>query len=289
MKIKGVEKFREKIPMLSGNKIFLLPLYWFSVLLCNIALLRWFDSLPGKLGSAGISWAVLSFLPLAGELLVAMVGLILVYQMWFWRKHLKAIYGPRSYQRIFLIGFGGAICLVSLIFNQFLGALAFPAPVGLCSPLKFLIVTPEVSGGSYGLLIFWTRTLLAVLFSGLGLMTWLRAVKTFGVDYVTVVYLYFPEESQFQDHKIYSVLRHPIYAAGILLGLGGTLASATLYSVICFGILLSAFAIHVHFVEEKELVERFGPSYQEYIKKVPAFFVKPGKAGIYLRFLLGKA
>jgi protein-S-isoprenylcysteine O-methyltransferase Ste14 len=117
----------------------------------------------------------------------------------------------------------------------------------------------------------------------------IRSLQVFGIDYMAVVYLYFPEESKIQDHKIYSVLRHPMYTGILLVGLGGMFYTFTLYSIIFFIVELSAFYIHIHFVEERELVERFGPSYQEYMKKVPAFFVRPNKLGTFLGFLAGKA
>ena len=46
--------------------------------------------------------------------------------------------------------------------------------------------------------------------------------------------------------------------------------------------------IHIRAVEEKELIERFGDSYIEYRKKVPALFVRPKKIGVYLKFLAGR-
>ena len=104
---------------------------------------------------------------------------------------------------------------------------------------------------------------------------------------MTVIYLYFPEESKIQNHKIYSVLRHPTYTGALLVGLGGMFSTLTLYSVIFFIVYLVAFYIHIHFVEEKELIARFGPSYQGYMNKVPTFFVNPDKLGAFLGFLLG--
>ncbi|MHA1340109.1 MAG: hypothetical protein ACTSRZ_10765 [Promethearchaeota archaeon] len=39
-----------------------------------------------------------------------------------------------------------------------------------------------------------------------------RAISVFGIDYMAVVYLYFPEESEVIENETYSVLRHPTYA-----------------------------------------------------------------------------
>ena len=116
----------------------------------------------------------------------------------------------------------------------------------------------------------------------------IRSIQAFGIDYMAVIYLYFPEESKLQDHEIYSVLQHPAYTGILLIGLGGLFSTFTLYSIIFFIVELSAFCIHIHFVEEKELVTRFGASYQEYMTRVPAFFVKPNKLGTFLGFLAAK-
>ena len=39
------------------------------------------------------------------------------------------------------------------------------------------------------------------------------------------------------------------------------------------------------FVEERELIMRFGDSYREYMKSVPAFFPKPDKLKTFFKFL----
>jgi protein-S-isoprenylcysteine O-methyltransferase Ste14 len=103
-----------------------------------------------------------------------------------------------------------------------------------------------------------------------------------------VVYLYFPEESQIQENEIYSVLRHPVYAGGLLIALGGAFLTFTLFSFATYLILLIGFYLHVHFVEEKELIQRFGDSYREYRMKVPAFFVSPKSIRVFFSFLLKK-
>jgi len=85
----------------------------------------------------------------------------------------------------------------------------------------------------------------------------IKSLQTFGADYMSVVY---------------SVIRHPTYAGYLLFGLGGVFFTFTLYFIIFYLIFLVGFYIHTRFVEEKELIERFGSSYKEYMKKVPAFF-----------------
>lgn len=47
--------------------------------------------------------------------------------------------------------------------------------------------------------------------------------------------------------------------------------------------------IHIHFVEEKESIDRFRDSYREYINKTPAFFVPPKNWGLFFKYLIGMA
>ena len=288
MKIKGIEKFREKVPIFSGKKILFFPMYAICIAsLCILTITRIY-SIPDMPESSSINPILLSLLPLIGVSLVGAVGLILVYQMWFWKKVLRAKYGLLSLQHIFLVGLTGITCLISLSFNLYIHYWLFSPIFWTTSPLKFLATPLEVYFHAIGSAVFLGRMTLSLLCLVLGITMMIRSIQTFGIDYMTLVYLYFPEESKLRDHKIYSVLRHPTYTAALVLGLGGMFSTFTLYSIIFFIIELSAFYIHVHFVEEKELIERFGPSYQEYMKKVPAFFVKADKLGTFLGFLAGK-
>jgi len=114
-----------------------------------------------------------------------------------------------------------------------------------------------------------------------------RALETFGFDYMTVIYLYFPEESEMQYHKIYSILRHPAYSGALFLCLGALIIQFTLYSISFYLILYIGMYIHIHFVEEKELIDRFGDSYREYRSQTPAFFVYPKRLGLFFKYLFG--
>jgi protein-S-isoprenylcysteine O-methyltransferase Ste14 len=284
--IKGIDKFQHKVPILSGKKLFLLPLYAISILLICLSVMVRFDSLPEVMfGKANP--LLLSFFPLIGELIICLVGLILVYQMWFWMDKLKAKYGPLSYQHIFIAGFTGVASILSLSINLFVHYWSFSPIFWQNSSIQFLTIPLDQYFFTIGALIFYLKIFFSFFFSVLGVAMIFRSLKTFGFDYMTVIYLYFPEESKIQNHKIYSVLRHPTYTGALLIGLGGMFFTLTIYSIIFFLIYFLTFYIHIHFVEEKELITRFGSSYQEYIKKVPAFFVSPKKFKILLKFLLG--
>jgi protein-S-isoprenylcysteine O-methyltransferase Ste14 len=128
------------------------------------------------------------------------------------------------------------------------------------------------------------RIVLSAVFFVFGLATVRSAIMTFGIDYMAVVYLYFPEESEVQDHAIYSVIRHPTYLAGTLLAAAGLFFRFSIYSILFFLIIYLIFRLQIS-REEEELIERFGEGYDDYRKRVPALLVNPSKIRQYFRFL----
>ncbi|MEW6401423.1 MAG: isoprenylcysteine carboxylmethyltransferase family protein [Chloroflexota bacterium] len=119
-----------------------------------------------------------------------------------------------------------------------------------------------------------------------GLVLWIRSVLTFGVGNLAMLYVYHPEEGKIVNSAIYNVLRHPIYAGALRVGLGLALINGNANSL-AFALLMPlGFFGWIRLVEEKELIDRFGQSYVEYRKRVPAFWPKPGGLGAYFKFLI---
>ncbi len=111
-----------------------------------------------------------------------------------------------------------------------------------------------------------------------------QAVTTFGVDNLTMLYVYFPEESSLINSSIYGILRHPIYAGALRVGIGLALLNMGIYAL-TFAILLPLGLFGwIRLVEEKELLERI-PTYAEHRKRVPAFFPYPNKIPGFFKFL----
>jgi protein-S-isoprenylcysteine O-methyltransferase Ste14 len=129
------------------------------------------------------------------------------------------------------------------------------------------------------------RIIIGICVIIIGILAMFRSIFTFGFDYMTVIYLYFPEESEIQSHEIYSILRHPTYAALIYICIGSTLIEFSLYSFIFLGFYILGFLIHILLVEEKELIQRFGQSYVEYRKNVPAIFASIRKWPQFFKIL----
>jgi protein-S-isoprenylcysteine O-methyltransferase Ste14 len=286
MPIKGIDNFRQKIPAFSGKKIAILPIFCICMLSFAFAVYFVFNSLPSILASPGESNLALAFCPLIGVLFVEIIGFFLVWQMWFRRISLKAKYGATSYQRIFLVGFAGVTWLLSISINQFFPFYSFAQEFWATSPLQVLATPLELFFGSYGFAMVFLKYAIALILLVIGVLMFARAIQVFGIDYMVVLYLYFPEESQPQQSEIYSVLRHPTYAGALMVCLSGAFFTFTIYSFVVYILLLIGFYIHIYFVEEKELVQRFGDSYKNYRKKVPAFFVHPRNLKTLFHFLL---
>jgi protein-S-isoprenylcysteine O-methyltransferase Ste14 len=289
LKINGIEKFREKVPIFAGKKIIILPIYSIIILLIGLVIQLWFDILAVIIPSNGIFGYIRPIYPILGVLIMLSFALLSVFQMWHRRDKLKAKYGPISYQKSAIIGFAGISIMFSLVIHNFISNIIWHLPLGDQSHIWILTTPITVPLPGFQELYFYIRLVLTVSFMLLGALIIFRAIKTFGFDYMAVIYLYFPEESELQNHEIYSVLRHPTYAGLILMNFAGLIFSLNLYSISFFLAYLVGFYIHIHFVEEKELIQRFGGSYRDYQKQTPAIIVKPKNLPKLLKFILGKS
>ncbi|MFX1478091.1 MAG: methyltransferase family protein [Promethearchaeota archaeon] len=286
--MKGIDKFREKIPKFSGKKIVILLIYCLLVFSISLTVQIYFDLLPSIISvMGGFKYFIIIF-PVLGVILVVSIAICLVYQMWARRDRLKAKYGQLSYQKIFLVGFGGVILLFSIIVNNLIPFYRYDPTFWSQLPFSIFITSLTSYLTPISLLLGYIHFILGVVFCILGFILMFRAVLTFGIDYMAVVYLYFPEESELQNNKIYSVLRHPAYSGILLICFGGMIIQLTPYSISFFLIFYIGMYIHIHFVEEKELINRFGDSYSEYRKITPAFFVHPNNWGLFFKFILGR-
>jgi protein-S-isoprenylcysteine O-methyltransferase Ste14 len=208
--------------------------------------------------------------------------------MWYWRDNLKEKYQHNSYQRIIFIGLGGICLMISLAFNS-ITPIREINPDLWNNPSFSIWITPLTSllGINFQYLDI-IRYLISGFLFLLGVITGVRSFLTFGIDYMALVYLYFPEESKIQDFEIYSVLRHPAYKGVALISMAGFIYNFSLFSLLYLLIFLSGFSIFILFVEEKELIQRFGDSYKKYRNSVPAIFVRPKNWKKYFKFLIGQ-
>jgi len=253
MSLKGFDQLRKHIPDLNSPfglvRLFVVPvlLYFLAT-----ALFTTTNRLP-------------PFWLLASVVSVEVLGLTWLHMFFRVKTDFKARYGPLAYSRA-----------ISLF--------AYPAGGIIVSVVARIASIP---GPAIARLAFYpVLSILGWILIVAGLLLFARTLQTFGVDNLTLLYVYFPGESQLVDRKIYEVLRHPAYAAAQIVVLGLALRNGNwlaLISALCFMLGLWGW---VRLVEEQELLERFGSSYADYRRRVPAFWPRPRELGKLFRFLL---
>ncbi|MHA1951272.1 MAG: methyltransferase family protein [Candidatus Thorarchaeota archaeon] len=284
LKVKGIDKLREKLPAYPGKKIALLPLRGLLGSVIAYVFIIILSITPRVLSEITLLSVFEPYLPLLGGILVAIVGLRLVWSLWNQRDEMKELHGDLAYQKMIRRGVVGIFLVVTLVFQAFTSFRSLPPgpPVNDLtiqwsrSLLPLFGIAPEVD--------LWFRMIVSGILIILAALTVRSAVNTFGMDYMTVVYLYFPEESEVQQHEIYSVIRHPAYLAGVILGIAGLFFRFSVYSILMCLLVYVVFRLQI-WREERELIERFGEGYIEYRKEVPALFIRPSKIKSYLKFL----
>jgi protein-S-isoprenylcysteine O-methyltransferase Ste14 len=282
--LKGLDKLREKLPAYPGKKIAILPLQGAVASLLAYIFLIILSILPRVFYDVKSLEIIEPVLPLVGGIIIAIFALWMIWGVWNKRDQMKELYGELAYQKMIPRGVTGVFLIPPLVFLAFTSFRSLPPsdPINpittqWATPLLQLIgIVPEID------LLF--RIIISGVLIILGALTVRSAILTFGLDYMTVVYLYFPEESEIQEHEIYSVVRHPAYLGGVLLGAAGMISRFTVYSILLFLLVFLCFRLQI-WKEEKELVERFGEGYVEYRKKVPALLVKPPKLKAYFKFV----
>lgn len=119
-----------------------------------------------------------------------------------------------------------------------------------------------------------------------GVVLWVRAVTTFGLDSLTMVYVYHPREGYQMESAIYNILRHPVYAAALRIAYGLALINGTWFALTLAAVTNLFCWGWVRLVEEKELIARFGQEYEEYRRKTPAFLPHLRRLSDYFRLLI---
>ena len=288
MHVKGMKKFREKLPSYEGKRI-----YFFLILAGLASLLEIFifviiDILPRLLPFNSILFVIEPLMPFLGTLICGVVAMFLVFNIWHKRDTYLKKSKELAYQRALIFGAIGIPLVMTLGIHSYfpIGILLLIPPVNPATSLLSMSLFSFIPGW---IPFEWIiRITFGLIFLLMGLLTIRRALLTFGIDYMALVYLYYPEESEIQDHKIYSILRHPTYFGVLSMALGGLFMQFSIYSIGFFLIIFIGFHIHLTFVEEKELISRFGESYLNYKKNVPALFIKPTKIPAYFKFLTGR-
>ncbi|MFW9850384.1 MAG: methyltransferase family protein [Candidatus Thorarchaeota archaeon] len=287
MELKGIAKLREKLPDYPGRKLALLPLRGLFSAIIGYTFIILLDVVPRIFPDISYLVMIEPYMPFLGSIFIGALALWLIGRVWSQREKLKEKYGDLAYQHIIPTGLAGVFLVPPLVFQGFTSVRSLPPgpPVNELTILWSQSLLPFFGIGLEIDIII--RLVLSGIFIIIGALLVRSAMFTFGIDYMTVVYLYFPEESEVQENEIYSVIRHPAYLSGVLFALGALFFRFSVYSIVMFFIVYLVFRIHIR-REEKELIERFGTSYSDYMNKVPAMFVSPRNYGKFFRFLRGK-
>jgi len=284
MKLKGIDKFREKTPGYAGKKVALLVMRGFVAAILAYLFLILLDILPRLFPSIYLLLLLEPILPVVGSFIIGTIAIRMVASMWTRREQMKAEYGNLAYQKMIPTGFTGVMIIPSVILHAFTSIRSLPPvpPVNDLTTQFSQSLLPLL--GITGQVDILIRSIFSAFFLIVGLLVIRSSVLTFGIDYMTVVYLYFPEESEVQEHEIYSIVRHPVYMGGIILAGAAIFFRCSVYSILFCLIVYLIFKIHIR-TEEGELIERFGDGYADYRKKVPALYVHPRNLRPFIKFL----
>jgi protein-S-isoprenylcysteine O-methyltransferase Ste14 len=252
MKLKGMAILAEHVPELNTLSGRVCAIFY---ALCLITLVTTYfvvtDNIP--------TWSIDS------QIIIVALG-FLVLSLFFSRKQAyKERYGKLAYRNAFAHFVMPGLALI-------FGAVAHAGYMN----------GPEIPQGWWSTVFFALGWLTLII----GSILCVRSILAFGADNLALLYVYHPEEGQIINSSIYSVLRHPIYAGVLRLFIGLALINGNANSI-AFAILVPpGFVGWTRLVEEKDLIERFGETYLNYRKRIPAFFPKPCELGTFFNFLL---
>lgn len=284
MKIKGLEKFKEKFPDYPGKKIWIFGIIAGVSLALSLTIHYLGFLIPRLMPPSPVLEILEPFIPIIVSVIITVAGFLQVDSIWIHKNKLINKDKNRALQHVYPLAVIGIPMIISLIIHNII------PPYLLIKVTSNSKLTPMLSSSLTVLLglpesfILPIRLVLGLLFITIGLRTINRALNAFGMDYMGLVYLYYPEESNVQKHEIYSVLRHPLYFSLLLIGLGTIIMHLSFYQISDFICFFTGINFHLHFFEEKELISRFGDSYIRYKESTPWLFPKNIK--IYIRFLL---
>jgi protein-S-isoprenylcysteine O-methyltransferase Ste14 len=283
--MKGIEKFKERLPDYQGKRIIKFIIIVIIVFISSIAFQLIMDSLPRIFRESNVLKILEPFTPIFGSLIVLTIGFSLVYSFWRMRnKYLEKI-RTLAYQKAFKFVVTGIPMVISIVIHNFFSTDLIMPYQDNQSISWFLAIPISDIFFSFSVLFLSIRIVLFLVFFGLGVVVVRKALKIFGIDYMGLVYVYYPEDSTLQNHEIYSILRHPTYHSLMLFNIGSVFFRFSVYSFIYFIIFIIGINIHIKIVEERELIQRFGERYIKYKQSVPALFVRMKDLRKYLSII----
>jgi protein-S-isoprenylcysteine O-methyltransferase Ste14 len=288
IKLKGVDKFLTKIPDYRGKHLFRIPIILALSFIIPLGTMLLLDISPRLFPSIPFLAGLEPFMPIISTILFQIISILLIRCVWTKKNSfLKQDY-ERAYQKSFIYIITGIPFFVSSMLHGFMPLDVIPPkPTG--GTITWFMANPFTTllNIQYAALDY-TRIIIGFIILILGIGTALRSFFTFGLDYMSIMYVYYPEESEVQHHAIYSILRHPTYHGLIIMSFSSVIFRFSFYSIIICLLFILGMNIHIKWTEDKELIERFGTSYKEYMKTTHPLFYPPKYIKKYFLFLFGK-
>ena len=199
-----------------------------------------------------------------GEIVVLALGFLVLSRFFSQKERYAARFGDMAYSRAFM-----AFCVpgLGIIFAAIAHLAYMPGPM-----------IPEIS---------WKPVLVGFGWLSLfvGALLWWRAVKALGIDYLTMLYVYHPEDRRVVRSGLFDVIRHPVYSAAVHISTGLACIHAGWYSLLVAVLVPIFFLGWIVLVEEKELLKKVA-GYADYRRSVPALVPRFSDLGKYWRALL---
>lgn len=252
MQLKGLDNLIRHVPELNTTSgILKIAAYFLGIFALTTIYFILTDQIP--------TWT------LDSQIVVMAIGYLLLSRFFSQRKIFQEEYKETAYQNAF-----GRFALPGLaIIFAAVAHIAYMNGPKFTQPAMLLTI------------LIWLGWVCIII----GTILWFRALFTFGVDNLTMLYVYFPEEGQMVNASIYGIIRHPIYGAALRIGIGLACLNMGIYALTFVVLLPLGVFGWIRLVEEKELIERI-PNYAEYRKHVPAFFPYPNRIIDFFKFLL---
>jgi protein-S-isoprenylcysteine O-methyltransferase Ste14 len=288
MKLKGIDKFLAKVPDYRGKRVYRIPLIVLLSFIISLVSMILLDLLPRLFPSIPFLVVIEPFMPIISTILFQILGVLLIRRIWTKRNSFLKENYERAYQKSLRYILTGIPFFVATMLHGFFPINLIP-PTPNVGSITWFMASPftELLNIQYDFLEY-IRLIIGFIILVLGIGTILRSLFTFGFDYMSVMYIYYPEESEVNHHEIYSIIRHPTYYGIILMSFSSVVFRFSLYSLIICLLFILAMNIHIKWTEDKELIERFGTTYKEYMKTTNALFYPPQYIKKYFMFLLGK-
>jgi protein-S-isoprenylcysteine O-methyltransferase Ste14 len=277
-----------KIPDYRGRRGYCIILVVMLSFILPLSLMILLDLSPRLFPSTPLLTALEPIIPIFSTILFEIIGILLIRRIWSKRnKFLKENY-EKAYQKALKYIIIGIPMFIASMLHGLIPIYLIP-PLPTVGSVTWFMANPFTTIFNIQFVgLDYIRLVIGFIVFFLGIGTVLRSLFTFGFDYMSIMYIYYPKESEITHHAIYSILRHPTYHGLVLISLSSVIFRFSLYSLIICLLFILGMNIHVKWTEEPELIERFGTSYKEYMKTTNALFYPLKDLKKYLLFLSGK-